>query len=196
ADVPWPQEALHAVPGRLEYGRDGRRYKNVRDQHREVPDPDRASARDGQRVRGRRRLEADREEHDFAVWMLLGQPYRVEGRVDYAHVGAGGFEPQEIGLRARHAEHVTERREDDAWPLRDRVRLVDLFEGRDADRASGTVDELDAGRQQPIDAVLDDRVRLPPADFHQSPRLRRHALDLGDDLGGDVTVTILVEILH
>src|SRR5262249_12787742 len=98
--------------------------------------------------------------------------------------------------RPWHAQHVAERGEDDAGPLRDRVRLVDLLERRDADRASGAVNELDAGREQSIDAVLDDRVRLPPADLHQGPRPRRDAMDLGGDLRGDLTVAILVEILH
>ena len=50
---------------------------------------------------------------------------------------------EQVGIRARHAQHVTERREDDAGPLRDRVRAIDGRERGHAYRAAGAVHQLD-----------------------------------------------------
>ena len=107
-----------------------------------------------------------------------------------------GFQPQEVGPGSGHPKHVAEGREDDTGPLRDRVRLVDLLERRDAHRAAGAMDQLDLRGQQPIDAVLDDGMRLPPAHFHQGPWARHDPPELRQHLGGDPPVAVLVEVLH
>ncbi len=58
------------------------------------------------------------------------------------------------------------------------------------------MNQLDARRQDLVDAVADDRVRLPAADLHDGPRPRRDAVDvLGDPLR-DLAVAKLVEVLH
>src|SRR5687768_5299841 len=76
------------------------------------------------------------------------------------------------------------------------MRAIDLFERRDAHRAAGAVHELQTLRQQLIDPVLHDRMRLTAADFHEGPRSRHRAADLRGERGGDPPVPILVEILH
>ena len=67
-----------------------------------------------QRGRGRGRLEPDREEHDLAVGVLLGDPQRVERRVDHPDVGAGGLGVEQAAVRSRDAHHVAEAGEDHA----------------------------------------------------------------------------------
>ncbi len=76
------------------------------------------------------------------------------------------------------------------------MRLVDLLERRHAHGAAGAVDQLDLGGQQPIDAVLDDGVRLPPAHLHEGPRARHDPPELGQHLGGHPPVPVLVEVFH
>ena len=98
--------------------------------------------------------------------------HRVERRVDDAHVAAGGLDGEQIAVRARHAQHVAERAEDDVGPRGDLDRLVDHLERRDADRAARAVDQRDLRRQQLVDAELDDRVGLAAADLHERPRPR------------------------
>ena len=46
---------------------------------------------------------------------------------------------------------------------------VDHLQRRHADRAARPVDQFDLGGKQLVDAVLDDRVRLPAADLHDRP---------------------------
>src|ERR671934_2091429 len=76
------------------------------------------------------------------------------------------------------------------------MRFVDLLEWRDAHGAAGTVDQLDLRRQEAVDPVLDDRVRLSAADLHERPRPGGDAPDLGHDRPRQAPVAILVEILH
>ena len=52
------------------------------------------------------------------------------------------------------------------WHVGDRDAVVDAAHGDHADRAAGAVHELDVGRQQVVDAVLVDRVRVAAADLH------------------------------
>ncbi|MNP32748.1 hypothetical protein D3C76_1259480 [compost metagenome] len=48
--------------------------------------------------------------------------------------------------------------------------LIDALFGHDADRAAGTVDKLDAGRQQLEQAVLHDGVGMAAAHLHHPQR--------------------------
>ena len=81
-------------------------------------------------------------------------------------------------------------------PSRDGVRLVDHLQRSDANRATRSVHKLDLVRQQMVDAVFDDGVRLSAADFHQDPRPRRDAPDFIDNLLRQRFVTIFVEEFH
>ena len=49
------------------------------------------------------------------------------------------------------------------------VGAVDHFQAGDADRAAGAVNQFDFLGQDFVDAVFDDGVRLPAADFHDRP---------------------------
>ena len=86
-------------------------------------------------------------------------------------------------LGARHAQHVAEAGEDHARLVRERDAVVDAAHRDHADRAAGTVDELDVGGQQVVDAVLVDRVRVPAADLHDL--VVAAGLDRGEDLAGE-----------
>ena len=94
----------------------------------------------------------------------------VERRVDDAHGAAPRLDLQQVAARPRHAEHVAERAEGDIGLRGNGVGPVDHLQGRDAHRTTGAVDEFHLRRQHPVEAVLDDGVRLPAADFHQGPR--------------------------
>ena len=101
---------------------------------------------DRHRVAGRGRLEADGEEDDLAVGVLLRQLDRVERRVDHAHVAALRLHAEQVGRRAGHAQHVAERGEDHLGPAGDGDRPVDQLQRRDADRAARAVDQRDLRR--------------------------------------------------
>src|SRR5208337_4579193 len=78
----------------------------------------------------------------------------------------------------------------------DGQRLVDQLERRNADRAAGAVNHLDARREHLVDAVPDDGVGLAAADLHDLPRARRDLGDLARHRPGDLAVAKLGEVLH
>src|SRR5207237_1932135 len=86
--------------------------------------------------------------------------------------------------------------EDDLAAGGDGVRAIDDLERRDADGTPGTMDELDAGGQDLVDAVLHDAVRLAPAHFHQHPRPRCRAGDCLEPAARRGAVPMLVEEFH
>src|SRR5690606_14109432 len=57
-------------------------------------------------------------------------------------------------------------------------------------------DELDLLGQEPIDAVADDRVRLPAADLHDDPGPRDRRPDALEQARGDIRIAILVQVSH
>ena len=79
---------------------------------------------------------------------------------------------------------------------RNGMGLVDHFQRRHANRAARPMHQLHAFRQQMIDAVLDDGVRLPAADLHQHPGAGLNAAHLGYDLRRNVPVAIFIKIFH
>ena len=89
-----------------------------------------------QRRRGRGRLEPDREEDDLAVGVRLGDPQRVERRVDHPHVGALGLRLEQRLLGAGHPHHVAEAGEDHLLVPGDRDPVVDPAHRDHADRAA------------------------------------------------------------
>ncbi len=128
--------------------------------------------------------------------MLARQLQRVERRVDHAHVAALRLHAQQVLGAAGHAQHVAIGHEDDIGSQCQGNRLVDDLDRRDADRAARSVDERDLLRQHPVDAVLEEAVRLAPADFHDAPRPRDGARYGVEELAGGVTVAVLVEVAH
>ena len=58
------------------------------------------------------------------------------------------------------------------------------------------MNHLDAVRQQLVDAVAHQRVRLAAADFHQHPGTRGFPLDLGHEFPRDLLVAIFVDVFH
>ncbi len=101
-------------------------------------------------------------------------------------------------MRAGHAHHVAEAGEDHAVGVGDGDAVVDAAHRDHADRAAGAVHELDVRRQQVVDAVLVDRVRVAAADLHHLVVAAR--LDQRQDLAGDGAaergVAELVDVLH
>ena len=70
------------------------------------------------RGRRRRRLEADREEHDLLVGVLDRDAQRVERRVHEADVGAARLRLEQAAPAAGHPHHVAEGGEDDVRAAR------------------------------------------------------------------------------
>src|SRR5207344_1365481 len=80
----------------------------------------------------------------------------------------------------------------------DRDAIVDAAHRDHADRAPRAVHELHVGRQQVVDAVLVDRVRVPAAHLHDlvvAARVDRRG-DLRRDGAPQLGVTELVDVLH
>src|SRR5690606_15441721 len=113
ADVAGRQKTVDAVPRRAQDRLDGRRHEYVRDENAEVGDALLRGLPDGHGVGRGGRLEADGEKDDLLVRVGLRDFERVQRRVDDAYVAAARFGRQQIAARARYAEHVAERREDD-----------------------------------------------------------------------------------
>ena len=82
--------------------------------------------------------------------------------------------------------------------LGERDRVVDAAHRDHADGAAGPVDELDLGRQQVLEPVAVDRVRVPAADLHDPHRLARldERRDLGREPARELGRAVLVDVLH
>jgi hypothetical protein len=197
-DVAGTDEAVEPQVGRVEQRAQRRHDRHVVAHAREVLDPLGLRALERQRGRRRGRLEANREEDDLALRVGLGDPQRVERRVDHADVGAGGLGVEQRAVAARHPHHVAEAGEDHAGLVGERDAVVDAPHRDHAHRAAGPVDELDVGRQQVVEAVLVDRVRVPAAHLHDLVVATR--LDDREDLAGqcaaELGVAELVDVLH
>jgi hypothetical protein len=51
-------------------------------------------------------------------------------------------------------------------------------------------------RQQIVDSMFDNGMRLPTANFHNHPWFRLNTVDFLYDLPGDVSIAVFVEIFH
>ena len=91
---------------------------------------------------------------------------RVERRVDHAHVGAAGLRLEQRAAAAGDAHHVAEGREDHLGPLGEGDRVVDAAHRDHADRAARARARSRPRRDELLDPVLVDRVRVPAADLH------------------------------
>jgi hypothetical protein len=98
--------------------------------------------------------------------MLLGDLQRVERRIDHAHVRAGGLGAEQMRLRSGDAHHVAESSEDHARLQGDRDRVINPTQRNDTDRATWAVDHLNVGREQILNAVLENRVSVTATDLH------------------------------
>ena len=196
ADVAGGEEALDAVGRAAEDRGHRRRHEDVRDEQREVGDALALRPERGHGVGRRRGLEADGEEDDLASGIAARDVERVERRVDDADIAAVRPRGEEVGIRARHAQHVAEGAEDRVGPAGDLDRLVDIVDRRDADRAAGAMDQRHLGRQQLVDAVADDGMGLAAADLHDRPRARDHRGDGVGEAPGGGGVAIFVAVLH
>ena len=163
------QECLNPAIRRGQQGFHGRRHPHMADQQREIPQPGLPGLKDGHGGSRRGGLETDGEEHHLPVGILAGNLQGIQRRIQRPHLAAGGPCGQQVAPGAGHAQHVAEGAQDGARGQGDSDGLVDGFQRRDADRAAGPVNQLDAGGQQPVDAVLEDGMRLPAADLHDGP---------------------------
>ena len=145
ADMAGGEEALHLVVGGGEDGVDGRRDEDVGDEEGEVGEVFAVGEFDGEGVDGGGGFEADGEEDDVASWVFAGDAEAVEGRVDHADVGAGGLGGEEVGRGAGDAQHVAVGTEDDFGTTSESECAVDEGDRCDADRATGAVDQVQAG---------------------------------------------------
>ncbi len=74
--------------------------------------------------------------------------------------------------------------------------LIDELERRDAHRAARAVHQRDLGRQQVLEAALEDGVGLAAADLHDGPGPRHGVANLLGHLVHGLAVAILVDELH
>ena len=123
---------------------------------------------------------------------------RIGRRVDDPDVGAASLVFERAAVRAGHAHHVAERGEDDVWPLRHGQAVVDAAHGQHADRAAGTVDQFDVGRQQILQAEAVDGVGVAAAHLHEAvvPAGVGQAADLLGGLGDQLGLAKLIDESH
>jgi hypothetical protein len=196
-NVTGAEEAVEAEVGRLEDGLDRRHDRNVVREHAEVGDATLAGLQECQCGRRGRRLESDGEEHDVTAGCLGGDLKRVERRVHETDVRAARLGLQQVPLATRHAHHVAERREEDTGRLGDGDGVVDAAHRDDAHGAAGSVHQLDRRRQDVLDPVPVDRVRVAPAHLHQLEMAVAGELgDLRDEGACGGRVAILVDEAH
>ncbi len=196
ADVARPQETLNPVVGGTEEGPHHRRHQNMRDDHAEVRDPPLPGHPGGHRVGGSRRLEADREEDHLPIRVGRRQIHGVQRRVNNPHVRALRLEPQQVAVGPGNTEHIAKRTKDDVGSRGDRLSPVNRLQRGHADRTARPVNQLDAVRQERVEAVLHDAVRLAAADLHDGPGPGRGPPDRGQQLFGRHAVAIFIEIFH
>ncbi len=190
------KECLHLVVGRTHDGFNGRRNKDVGDQHREVLDaapPGQVNAHGVSRGRG---FKPYTKEDNLFVRILDGQFHRVERRVDHANVAALAFDLKQIAVSTGDAEHVSKRAEDDPWLRGNRKSLIDEAKRSYADGTAGAMDHLDASGQHLVNAITNDGVCLAAANLHDLPRTRGDLVNLARHALGDFAIAELGEVLH
>ena len=199
ADVAGADEAVEAQVGRLEQRPQRRHDRDVVAHAREVRHALGLGALERQRGRRRGRLEADREEHDLAVRVLAARSAarraasRPSGcrRPRPSRRAGVPFDP---GTRSMSPKQV----KITPSSCGDRDPVVDAAHRDHAHRAAGAVHELDVGRQQVVDPVLVDRVRVAAAHLHHL--VVAAGLDQRQDLAGhgaaELGVAELVDELH
>ena len=160
------EECVDPRGGIAEDRLDCRGHEHLRHKHREVGKPAVMGQFDGHRVGGGSGFKADGQEDHLPRRFGFGQPHRIERRIDDPHISPPRLGRQQTLLTARHPQHVSKRTENRLRPQGDRDRMVEICRGRDAHRAARPMDHLDRRRQQLIEAVMDQRMRLPSADFH------------------------------
>ena len=138
----------------------GGRHGDVRNQHRVVLHPLRARLPHRHGIGRRGGLKSDGEKHHTLGGIRARQLQAIERRVDHPHVAALRLDLEQVARGTGNAQHVAEGAEDDVRPPSQRVGAVDQFERGDAHRAARPVRQLDFRRQQLVQAVLDDGVRL------------------------------------
>jgi hypothetical protein len=140
-------------------------------------------------------LKAHRQHHHLAIGMGSGQGQGLQRGGEQTHITAGGTHPQQVvaAAAARHPQHVAVRTKHHVGPEGQLQGAVDRGHGRDAHRTARTMDQLQARRQQLVEAGAHDRVGLAAADLHQGPgagdtagqrrRQRRHLGGVGSGHG-------------
>ena len=161
----------------LQDGADGGRCEHVIAEDGEIAEPLSLGLRDGDGRRRRRGLEADGEEHDFARRIVIRGLQHILNRVDHADIGPGGSgADQRMLLRARHAHHVAIGTKDDAVRFGEFDGIVEPPDRQNADGTARPVDEMHVGRHQVLDAMAEDGMGVPAAEFHEMIVARRIGL--------------------
>ena len=148
-----------------------RHHAHVGGQDREVGD------RQGPRLPGqqggsrRGGFKPHRQKHHLPLGVGAGQGDRLLGRREQLHVPPGGPHPQQVvaGQAAGNAQHVAVGGQDHLGPARQGQGRIDGGCGGDAHRTAGAMEQLQAGRQQLIEAPAHDRVGLAAAHLHHGP---------------------------
>ena len=117
--------------------------------------------------RRRCRLEPHGEEHHLAFRVLGCDSERVEGRVDDPDVRALCLGAEKAAVRAGHPHHVAERGEDEPGRLGHGDGVVDPAHRDDTHWTTGTVHQLDRGREKMLNPMTINRVRVTTTDLHE-----------------------------
>ena len=80
--------------------------------------------------------------------------------------------------------------------LRDRDRVINPAQRNDTHRTAGAMNHLDVAREQILDAILKDSVRMATADFHQLQRLTRQVLNLVSQFERQAALSVFVNEFH
>src|SRR5579883_529862 len=155
----------------------------------------RSQQRDGGRWRGR--LESDGEEDHLAVRIFACHVEGVERRVNKADVRSLGFGVEEASPRSGDAHHVAKSGEDDILFARNGDGVVDTPHWEDADRTAWSVDHIDVGRQDILNAVFVDGVRMAAADLHDlEVAARAEFFYIGRNTTGQGRIAVFVDVFH
>src|SRR3954470_173775 len=168
----------------------------MRNEDGEILDALLARLPDGHSIGRRSCFEADGEEDNLLSRIGAGNLQAINGRIDNANVRSAGFKHEQIGIGTRHPQHIAERTEDYVTSVRNSVGLVNHLERSYANRTAWTVNEFNFARQETIQPVFDDTMRLPAANFHQDPWAGNGTPNLLKDFLGESLVAIFVEIFH
>ena len=184
ADVRGADKGVHLGNAVGHHRMNGGGHQHMVDMKQEVQGPLLFS---GSQQGGRHRgggLETDGEEDHGFVRILFGDTQGIEGVIDGADIAPLGALLGQRAPGARHPDHVPQGDQNDVGLAGQLDGLIDAFFWHDADRAAGTVDKLDAGGQQLVQAVLHDGVGMAAAHLHHPQWLGQIFGQFGD-LGGE-----------
>ncbi len=135
-------------------------------QEREVFYPLTGRAQDGERCGRSGGFKPKCEKYHLTRGVFTGKLQRIQRGIHHADIRPRRARLQERPLSSRHAQGIAKGGQNNLGPLGEGYGVINPPHGQDTNRAARPVGELDRIGQPVFQPVAENRMRMPPAHFH------------------------------